>query len=119
MALSVLQCITHPRSQQHMNNVKKLCVSTVQYADQLQRNLEGNHFNQWRTKREHSSGILIICHRKMVFLLSLSLPLTHSLSFPLFHCDSGLRQATEILRLVGIKRLSVKKCKKQEGAPRG
>lgn len=48
MELNVLLCFTYPcsRQQQHMNNVKKLCNNTVQYADQLQRNLEGNRFNQ-------------------------------------------------------------------------
>lgn len=46
--------------------------------------------------------------------LSLSLSLAHSLSDPLCHSDTGLRQAMEILRLVGIKRLSVEKCKNRK-----
>ncbi len=112
MELHVLQCITHPRSRQHMNNVKNYATTRL--------NMQINYSVTWREiisinggkKREHSSGILIICHKNA--LSSLSLSLTHSLSDPLFPSDSGLRQAMDILRLAGIKRLSVKNCKKRK-----
>lgn len=72
----------------------------VQNADQFQRNSEGNHFNQWRGKRERAQ----LWHsHNLSQKLSLSLSLPHSLSDPLCHSDTGLRQAMEILRLVGIK----------------
>lgn len=53
---------------------------------------EGNQFNKWRVKRDHSSVT-----KCSVFSLSLT--------------DSALRQAVEILRLTGIVCYSLKKCK--------
>lgn len=74
-----------------MNNVKKLCNNTVQYADQLQQNLEGNNFNQWRKTREHSPVTQIICQKN-------GLSISDYLCDPLFHFESELWQAMEILK---------------------
>lgn len=60
MGLRVLQCITHPRFRQRINNAKKI----MHQHGSICRSKEGNYFNQSRKKkRENSCSILIICHK--------------------------------------------------------
>ena len=59
MGLRVLQCITHPRFRQRINNVKKLCINTVQYADQRREITSINRGGKKkRTQLQYSNNLL-------------------------------------------------------------